>query len=478
MSNKYVYGLGQGETGMHIATRIKRYLAAKGVPYALYQLNCGVSLSQAVSQIGIDPSQVAVPILISRRQGQWMVVTSVDRVLSCGQLSHVLHEPIRLVPHHDVDKLFSDCAPGIKPALAVPYQLPCMLDKSLMRKDKVYFVSGCPSILVGVDSDEYLFLHPHAQLFEWPEFEQLPTSTDNSELIIFPGTATASEHDQLDHIMPLAAVPETSATANALLKHQELREDEVALLSFLDEHGLISRQLCKVGSAISHKPCSCSHEVIEHLGGCKTYDLALACAIILSFRVPLRGPLGLNSVWQHALYSSILAESLLIHVPKHHQQKLTNLHLTCLLQHVGVLLLGHIFRPEFIMLNKWVTCQPHICLSDFEQRLVGLGQAHEILRFGYAQLGGWLLKRWRLNQPVIQGVSHQLLSHSETPLVHMLQVVNYMLTCHRVSYATLSDYPEHAFACLGLSLDLVDQHFTQVAKDYPRTDQLAFTQAA
>ncbi|MGI0115936.1 YbaK/EbsC family protein [Zooshikella sp. RANM57] len=463
---------------MHIATRIKRYLAAKGVPYALYQLNCGVSLSQAVSQIGIDPSQVAVPVLISRRQGQWMIVTSVDRVLSCGQLSQVLQEPVRLVPHHEVDKLFSDCAPGIKPALAVPYQLPCLLDKALMSKNKVYFVSGCPSILVGVDSDEYLFLHPHAQLFEWPKNEQQPTVTDNSELIIFPGITPTNEHDQLDQIMPLSAIPATSPIASVLLKHPELREDEVSLLSFLDEHGLISRQLCKVGAAISHKRCSCSREVIEQLGGCKTYDLALASAIILSFRVPLRGPLGLNSVWQHALYSSILAESLLFHVPKHDQKALTNLRLTCLLQHVGVLLLGHIFRPEFVMLNKWVTCQPHICLNDFEQRLVGLGQAREIIRFGYAQLGGWLLKRWRLSHAVIQGVSQQLQLDSEIPLVHMLQVVNYMLTCHRVSYATLADYPEHAFNCLDLSLDVVDQHFTQVAKDYPRTDQLAFTQAA
>ena len=54
-------------------------------------------------------------------------------------------------------------------------------------------------------------------------------------------------------------------------------------------------------------------------------------------------------------------------------------------------MLGHLFLPEFRLLNKFAAANPDKTLVELEGRLLGMGGARELLAMGDARMGVWLM---------------------------------------------------------------------------------------
>lgn len=124
-------------------------------------------------------------------------------------------------------------------------------------------------------------------------------------------------------------------------------------------------------------------------------NLALGVATAKPFKVPRKGPLGLDAFWRHALYSASLTQGLSTLVPPDLRPGAGMAYLAGLLHNLGHVLLGHLFKQEFLILNKFVLQAPEKPLVETEVEVLGIH---------HGRLGAWLMKSWGLPEETIVAV--------------------------------------------------------------------------
>ena len=161
-------------------------------------------------------------------------------------------------------------------------------------------------------------------------------------------------------------------------------------------------------------------------------NMALGLTAGRSFKVPDEGPLGLTRFWERSVHSAVLVQKIAAALPDERRPSAGCSYLCGLLHDFGVLLLGYLFPPEFRLLNRFAAAHPGCSLSELECRLLGMGEAREVLAMGHAGMGGWLMKAW--NMPEVMQVA--LREHHNPDyrgehevLVHLVQVVDFLLMC-------------------------------------------------
>jgi HD-like signal output (HDOD) protein len=144
--------------------------------------------------------------------------------------------------------------------------------------------------------------------------------------------------------------------------------------------------------------------VEDAIGRVLGYDLVLNLALGLaagrSFRIPDEGPLGLSRFWEHAVLSAVLVHELGASLPRRIRPEPGLSYLCGLLHDFGVLLLGHLFPPEFQLLNRFAAANPQRTLPELECQLLGMGGAKELLSMGHARIGAWLMQAWKMPESV------------------------------------------------------------------------------
>lgn len=112
------------------------------------------------------------------------------------------------------------------------------------------------------------------------------------------------------------------------------------------------------------------------------------------------GPLGLKSIWEHALLSASLIQRLGALMDKSKSATLSKpapglLYLAGLLHNIGFLLLGHFFEGEFRTLNEAAFRRGEGSVVELETELLGVT---------HCDLGTSLLRRWRMPGEILTAV--------------------------------------------------------------------------
>ncbi len=208
------------------------------------------------------------------------------------------------------------------------------------------------------------------------------------------------------------------------------------------------------------------HEAISRVLG---FDLVMNIALGISsgkiFNIPEDGPLGTNAFWRHAIYTAALTQALGKAMPRQMRPKAGTAYLTGLLHNIGFMLLGHLFRPEFMVLNKLAAARPQTSIAELEKRILGMGHARHVVNMGHCQLGDWLMQSWNMPQEVIITVRehHNEDYKGEHALYSRLTLVaNRMLKRHGIGDARNEEVPEHVLKSLCLSEELVERIFEQI----------------
>jgi len=207
------------------------------------------------------------------------------------------------------------------------------------------------------------------------------------------------------------------------------------------------------------------HDAISRVLG---YDLVLNLALGLaagrSFRIPDEGPLGLSRFWEHAILSAVLAQKIGACVPDARRPKPGFSYLCGLLHDFGVLLLGHLFLPEFQLLNKLAAANPDKTLTELEGRLLGMGGARGLLAMGHARIGAWLMQVWNMPEALVV----TLLEHHNPEYrgehevsVHLLQLSDFLLF-HAADVPEPGDLPQAHLRILQVAPDQVLELAAQV----------------
>jgi len=205
-------------------------------------------------------------------------------------------------------------------------------------------------------------------------------------------------------------------------------------------------------------------------------NMALGLATGRSFHNPIDGPLGLHAFWRHSVYTAALVQTLAKRIPPQTRPQPGMVYLAGLLHNFGFLLLGHLFPPEFKLLNKLVAAHPESPVTALEKCVLGMGQAQNMLEMGHAQIGAWLMYSWHMPDEIIVTLrEHHNPDYSgeHAILAHLVMIADHVLKGLEIGDAPDADLPLRSLEIVGLSEDTIRELAEQLFENCSSLDMMA-----
>lgn len=189
---------------------------------------------------------------------------------------------------------------------------------------------------------------------------------------------------------------------------------------------------------------SIENAISNVLGFDKALHMALAFDTSNAFQLPTQGPIGLQAIWRQSLFCAALTQKLANDVAPASQPSAGMMYMAGLLHNIGYLLLGHLFREEFNLLNKTVQENPRIPLLVLEERVLGLA---------HADIGVWLMREWSMPAELIVATfEHHNPNYRGQHFVYpnLILIANRLLKRHGIGDESETVSPPAMLTKLGL----------------------------
>lgn len=429
---------------MAIAYTLKQYLDGNRIAYTVVDLPPVASLIRITELTGIAPESLVQAIALKDSLGLVMAIIPVTHGIDIDSVSRLLHRKLAFATEAQITAVFHDCALGFVPAIGEPYGVRTMLDDSLLQAtDDIYFAAGNNGHLIQVNRKIFHVMQRNAWLggnFSCRNEAEKKTS------MVSGGDEKENMQQCIERMGLLPPLPEMARKIIRLSASPGASADELARLVELDPS--LAAQVMRYANSpffgYQGRVDSVSVAISRVLGYDTSMNLALGVATAKPFKIPLNGPLGLAAFWRHAAYSAALMQALGRAMPDPVRPNAGLAFLAGLLHNFGHLLQGHLFKREFLKINAAVEEYPERSVILIEQ---------EILGADHCQVGGWLMKAWRLPEEiVVTAFEHhnERYTGPHAVYVYLALVADRMLKTHGIGDSESHDIPPAILEALRL----------------------------
>ncbi len=143
---------------MAIPPRVKWFLEQRGVEYDVLHHSPTETCAESATAADIPRHRIAKCVLLEDERGYVMAVLPASERIELGKLNGALRRELELAGESELPDLFRDCAPGAVPPLGRPYNIPTVVDDSLLSAPEVWFESGDHEDLIHVRGAAFLSL--------------------------------------------------------------------------------------------------------------------------------------------------------------------------------------------------------------------------------------------------------------------------------------------------------------------------------
>ncbi|RMG31490.1 MAG: HDOD domain-containing protein [Gammaproteobacteria bacterium] len=278
---------------------------------------------------------------------------------------------------------------------------------------------------------------------------------------------------RIEQVYELPPMPEMARRIIALRDDPDATVADLAAIVELDPSlaAQVVRHATSPYYGYRGKIRSIQDAITRVLGFDLVLNMALGLAAVKAFRNPVEGPLGLHAFWRHAVYSACLAQALAREVPEARRPEPGLAYLAGLLHNFGFLLLGHLFPPEFKLLNRLVAANPDKPVSALEKCVLGMGQAQDVLEMGHAALGAWLMQHWGMPEEIVVSLrEHHDPDYAGPHAVYaqLVLLTDRLLKRMGIGEACATTLPETSLEVTGLdeaTCEAVLEHLREEAAD-------------
>jgi HD-like signal output (HDOD) protein/prolyl-tRNA editing enzyme YbaK/EbsC (Cys-tRNA(Pro) deacylase) len=408
------------------------------------------------------PELCAKCVALIDRNGPAVAVLPFLADLNLEVLNKTLGRNFQTLSKDMTNKLFSDCEPGAFPALAMAYGLPVIIDIDILENETVFSASGCSSTLLKIPGTAFRLAMRGAikgHIAVWPEPVERLSAPDFRESAPTTQDGVTRKLQRLHQLPPM---PETAVRIMHLTSNPD--SDVFQLAELIERDPSLAAQVMRYARsalfAYRGELSSVKDAVNIVLGFDRVAQLSMGISASKAFNIPQDGPFGLTKFWQHALYNGVLAQALALLANPDLLIDDKQAYLSGLLHNFGLLLLGHLFPPEFKMLNRLRETSPEASMQEIEGQVFGMGGAQDIMSIGHSSVGASLLKMWGLPETSIMVASkhtQENYSGAHEHYVSLIQLANYYLAQHGVGDEPITYDPAPLLEKLGIQAEQAQQ---------------------
>jgi HD-like signal output (HDOD) protein/prolyl-tRNA editing enzyme YbaK/EbsC (Cys-tRNA(Pro) deacylase) len=445
-----------------IAAKLSQFINRKGILCQPVHHPRAQDFAQAIEQANAVPELCAKCVALIDRNGPVVAVIPFLADLNLTVLNQTLGRNFQTLSKEMTNKLFSDCDSGAFPALAMAYGLPVIIDIDMLENETVFSASGCSSTLLKIPGTAFRLAMRGAvkgRISIWPEpLEKLPApQSENAVPTTMDGVMR-----KLQRLHQLPPMPETAVRIMHLTSDPE--SDVFQLAELIERDPSLAAQVMRYARsalfAYRGELSSVKDAVNIVLGFDRVAQLAMGISAAKAFNIPQEGPFGLTRFWQHALYNGVLSQALALLANPDLLIDDKQAYLSGLLHNFGLLLLGHLFPPEFKMLNRLRESNQDASMEEIESQVFGMGSAQDLMSIGHSAIGASLLKMWGLPEASIMVASkHTQANYSGAHeyYVSIIQLSNYYLAQHGVGDEPITYDPIPLLEKLGIQAEQAQQ---------------------
>ena len=443
------------------------------------------SLQDAARLLDLPPGSFARAVLL-RDAGdrRLLAVLPADALIDFGALRERFHADFRPASREAVEAAFPDAEPGTVPPLGAPWHIDTVIDPVLFEQPLVCFEPGSRASILCMSGSEFARLHESSTRLDFARpLSVLATRAD--EDFSLPGRPV--DHHLLAQLRPVEDIRETirridrlpamPEMARRLLRLRNDPEADVRALSAIVEcdPSLTAQLIRQARSAFYNyagRVDTLEQAIGRVLGFENALNMALGLAVSRTFRNPADGPLGLQAFWRHAAASASLAQRLARRNPAGIGASPGLAYLAGLLHNFGFLLIGHLFRAEFFLLNRVVAANPHLPVTTLEQHVLGIT---------HTETGGWLMEDWQMPEAIVAVVRHHHDADYDAQhagLVRLVRLVDHQLRAAGLGDGDSPELPRDVLEQLALDEEDVAAAWAVVESEHELLDALARQLAA
>jgi HD-like signal output (HDOD) protein/prolyl-tRNA editing enzyme YbaK/EbsC (Cys-tRNA(Pro) deacylase) len=456
---------------MSIPKSVAKHFEESNLEYQVIELEPGSSVGTE-AEPGNKVDRLLRCVALKGASGSYLAILPRTFLLDYEVLRRIKEDDFSILLGQEKDSLFKGCAPGLHPAVPGISGLKTIVDESVFDFDEVYIESGIPGKLLKVPKESVAQLYQNA---ERASFACGPEKLYSGKNATQDLTETVNQFtpirikQRIDETFDLPAMPDI---AQEIMK---LRVDPGAdakkLGDIVAKDPSLAAQIISWASSPYYgykgKIDSIETAISRVLGFDLVMNLALGISIGKSLNVPHEGPLGLDSYWRHAIYSANLVEKLCRLIPPKQRPERGLAYLAGLLHNFGHLLLGHLFPPQFYLVNRYIEANPGIRVEDIE---------HFVLGVTHQEIGAWLMKNWHMPDELIVAVRwhHQEEFWSKHAVYsNLVLLAGRLLKRIEMGDALELTLPQSTLDLLELTEEKVNQSFEQLLEERAALDQMA-----
>ena len=143
---------------MPMSRRLKWYLDSHDVPYEVIHHVRTTTARDAARSAHVPTGKVAKCVLLEDERGYVLAIVPASCRLSLRKIERQLDRALELASEAELAEVFGDCELGAVPATGLPYNIPMLIDESLLRLPDLYFEAGDHEDLVHVTSRAFEML--------------------------------------------------------------------------------------------------------------------------------------------------------------------------------------------------------------------------------------------------------------------------------------------------------------------------------
>lgn len=140
---------------MSLATRVRWFLDHNHIDYDILHHEPSMTALEAGLRARVPAGRVAKCVLLEDDRGYLLAILPAACHISFNAIVDLLDRRMDLATEPEIDEVFSDCALGALPAIGRAYNVPMLVDDSLLRMPDVYFEGGDHEDLVHVGRDAF-----------------------------------------------------------------------------------------------------------------------------------------------------------------------------------------------------------------------------------------------------------------------------------------------------------------------------------
>lgn len=478
---------------MAYADSVGNILTRSAVEYRILNHPRVTTLEQAAESVGVVPEQVARAVVLQDRQGYLMVILPLSGLIDFTALQDLTQRNLTPASLIALRRQFPDCEHACVPPLGQHYGIETLIDETLASAQTVYFEPGSHTALVALTAADFLRLNDQAGVRSFVRSE-LELGREPRHDFLVPEDASlraairslAPIRDIRQIVRDVQALPPMPDMAHKLLK---LRNEPTAnardLAAIVERDPSLAAQIIRYARSpffgYRGRIDSIQQAISRVLGFETVMNVTLGIAAGRGFRTSPEGPLGLYAFWRHAVYSAALMQILAGILPRKIRPRPGIAYLAGLLHNLGFPLFGHLFPPNFFVLNKLVEANPDVPVGIIELRVLGNGEDGNGHDVNHAQLGAWLMESWDMPEEIIVAVREhhdEYYRGAHAVLANLALITDQLLKRYGMGDAPDGELSRVVLTVLGLDEAMAESLAERVVNGGDQLEQMSRTLAA